>query len=289
MFLSIRVLFMLSCILFLLTACGGGGGGSTGNMGGPASGPTAAQVRETLADIGFEADRLLMTGIVTTSRSRILPGERTYTSCSGLRCLHEFQDWELSYYRDDFTVPANARIRVDQIREGVQMGEISGRQAGQGYHIDYTVLGGWLDDSFFGVSIGRAGGRVEGVSLDGFEALYAFSLGDASGSNPMSGSATWRGLMVGRDDANPTATVTGRTELIYNFGNNTLDVNMTNIRGPRTYADMTWDDLAVQDGRFSGGAGSNSLSGTFYGDTHNEVGGVFERNAIVGAFGATRQ
>ena len=52
--------------------------------------------------------------------------------------------------------------------------------------------------------------------------------------------------MVGRDDANPTATVTGRTDLIYNFGNNTLDVNMTNIRGPRTYADMTWDDLAVR-------------------------------------------
>ena len=160
-------------LTLLLTACGGGGGGSTGNMGG-AAGPTAAQVRETLADIGFEADRLLMTSIVTTSRSRILPGERTYTSCSGLRCLHEFQDWELSYYRDDFTVPANARIRVDQIREGVQMGEISGRQAGQGYHIDYTVLGGWLNDTFFGVSIGRAGGRVEGVSLDGLKPCMPF-------------------------------------------------------------------------------------------------------------------
>ena len=274
---------------FLLAACGGGGGGSTGNMGGPASGPTPAQVRETLADIGFEADRLIMTSLVVTSRSPILPGERSNRNCSGLRCLHEFQGLELSYNRDDLTISANARIRINPPREGVSMGEISGRTTYEGWHEDYTVLGGWLEESFFGVSLNRAGGRIQGVSIDGFEALSAFSLGNASGSNPLSGSATWRGVMVGRDDANPTATVTGRTDLTYDFGDNTVDVNMSNITGPRTYANMTWNDLAVRAGQFGGGSGSNSLEGTFYGVSHQEVGGIFERNAIVGAFGAKRQ
>lgn len=64
---------------------------------------------------------------------------------------------------------------------------------------------------------------------------------------------------------------------------------MTHLTGPRTYAPMTWDDVPVLGGRFSDGTGSNSLEGTFYGDNHEEVGGIFERNQIIGAFGASRQ
>ena len=34
---------------------------------------------------------------------------------------------------------------------------------------------------------------------------------------------------------------------------------------------------------------SDRISGQFYGPNHEEVGGVFERNMIVGAFGAKRE
>ena len=49
---------------------------------------------------------------------------------------------------------------------------------------------------------------------------------------------------------------------------------------------MQWSGLAIgTDGRF----GASDIRATFYGPNHEEVGGVFERNNIVGAFGAKRQ
>ena len=75
----------------------------------------------------------------------------------------------------------------------------------------------------------------------------------------------------------------------FDFADQTLDVNLTNVSGPGTYADMSWNGLAVQNGLFGGGTDSNSLSGSFYGANHEEVGGVFERNQLIGAFGANRQ
>ena len=51
---------------------------------------------------------------------------------------------------------------------------------------------------------------------------------------------------------------------------------------------MAWTGLALTDGGFETGAAGDSISGRFYGPDHEEVGGVFERNRIVGAFGAAR-
>ena len=80
----------------------------------------------------------------------------------------------------------------------------------------------------------------------------------------------------------------GKAALTYDFGDNTLDALFSNIRGSRTYGDLSWTDLAVTHGRFSQGSGANSINGTFYGNEHEEDGGVFERSNLVGAFGARR-
>ena len=50
---------------------------------------------------------------------------------------------------------------------------------------------------------------------------------------------------------------------------------------------MTWENLPVRNGRFGEGFDDPTIEGRFYGPNHEEVGGIFERNQIIGAFGAT--
>ncbi len=52
---------------------------------------------------------------------------------------------------------------------------------------------------------------------------------------------------------------------------------------------MSWNGLPVRSGGFSQKQPvSNYIKGEFYGRQAEEAGGVFERNGIVGAFGAKR-
>ena len=194
-----------------------------------------------------------------------------------------------------WTVSSSGTLRVDSPRYGVQTGVATGRTSsmeldeGRDYTTDYTVYGGWLDHHFFGVKQTRYQGRDAYGSVEGLEDLIAFSGGGASGSNPMTGSAEWNGLVLAVDATAPTQPVNGNATMTYDFGDNTLDVLFSNLRGARAYGDLSWTDLAVANGRFSQGSGANSINGTFYGDGHEEVGGVFERSNLIGGFGASRQ
>ena len=65
-----------------------------------------------------------------------------------------------------------------------------------------------------------------------------------------------------------------------------VDVELT----PDGHAVLTWDALPVTDGGFAARASAtDSIRGAFYGPAAEEVGGVFERNQLLGAFGAARQ
>lgn len=298
-----RLLTCTFTALMLLTACGGGAGGQ-GAMpnveGGPMDDsmtrPTSNEVREALARIGSTADRLFLTDQVETSRS---PGSgRSEFVCQGASCTIDWLGLGVATtsvtISDLSSIDANATVHPGTPIHGVPSGEIRGQivradPAREWRSItDYTIFGGWLEKSFFGVQLGDVRTTLQGDQSE-FEGIYAFSLGEMSGTNPVSGSATWRGAMVGRDDANPAQTVTGHAALTYDFVGNTVDLTMSQIRGSQTYADMTWQGLAVSGGQFGSGSDSNSLEGTFYGDNHEEVGGIFEQNQIVGAFGASRQ
>ena len=125
----------------------------------------------------------------------------------------------------------------------------------------------------------------------GWQIWNAASVGVESGSNPVSGSATWTGAMVGRvrvphDAEQPGALVLGDSRLTFDFQMNDIDVAFTDIRSDdgTSYADLTWDNIPTENGRF----GFEGVQGSFYGPHHEEVGGVFERNQIIGAFGASR-
>ena len=293
MFRSIQFYLVSFCIAIVLAGCGGGGKVARLPI---APAPTAAEVREKISDIGLAATGLIMTDMLATPRSRVFPNDRGETSCSGTGCESEPAYSEPYYSAEELSAIApDATIRIGEMQYGIANGEVRGRSSyrapeeDEDWSVDYTVYGGWLSENFFGIEQKRWRGRAQYGSVEGLETLIAFSTGTESGSNPVTGSAEWNGLVVALDQTAPTRAVNGQASLTFDFADNTLDVGLSNISGPRTYNDISWKNLTVRDGRFSDGADSNSLSGSFYGSNHEEVGGVFERNQLIGAFGASRQ
>ena len=122
----------------------------------------------------------------------------------------------------------------------------------------YLGYGGWIDHSMFSLAV-RA--------LEGGFHVDAYSLGMESGTDPVSGSATWKGPVIGVD-----TTVIGRgqafrgfAEINVDFAKADVDMAFTVMRfhleGNVVRPDITWSDLPLRDGKF----GSDSIQGAFYG------------------------
>ena len=139
----------------------------------------------------------------------------------------------------------------------------------------YTSLGAWTHMAPVVVKVAAEGLQGRLAALSG--RTYANSL-------PVMGSATWEGTLVALDPANRP--VRGGARLtIPDLARPAVDVDLT----PEGHAVMTWDALRVTNGGFAARASeSDSIRGAFYGPAAQEVGGVFERNQLLGAFGATR-
>ena len=145
--------------------------------------------------------------------------------------------------------------------------------------------GGWLDHSFFFV----AGSTIEDTdplapSLSTFQ--HAYSIGDRTGRNPIVGSATWSGVVVGYSGDGKT--IGGDAGLTADFASSNIDVAFTNLveqGGTTRRSNMNWADVPMRSGSFE----ASGLSGHFYGPNHEEAGGIFNRNEITGAFGALRE
>ena len=158
--------------------------------------------------------------------------------------------------------------------------------------IDRYGYGGWLEHSLF---VAERAEVTDHPLLPDISAAYSYSAGDAAGSNPVSGNATWNGVMVGLDVSETQARgnpVQGHAVIELDLASQDIDVAFTNIADVVTgnaHGAMAWADLALTDGAFETGSTGDSISGRFYGADHEEVGGIFERNLIVGAFGAARE
>lgn len=167
---------------------------------------------------------------------------------------------------------------------------------------DIQSIEGWMQYSRFAIQINDiTNGFIQAGqysrNLTGQRYAVGSSIGQLSGTNPVEGNATWKGVMVGGrigDTPEIGDPLRGDAALTFDFANAKLDVAFINIRTlsiarePVTYDDMTWENLAVRDGRFGGGFDEPTIEGRFYGPNHEEIGGIFQRNRIVGAFGAQR-
>lgn len=151
---------------------------------------------------------------------------------------------------------------------------------------------GWLDHSVFFVGHGT----LLADELDNSEIVpVAASMGDATGTNPVAGSAAWSDVMMGTDTdamASGPREIRGDADIVIpELANPGVEVAVTNITELGTgdaRPDMTWTGLALADGRFATGSAGDAIEGAFYGPDHQEVGGVFERGRVFGAFGAKR-
>ena len=188
---------------------------------------------------------------------------------------------------------------------------LTSRAVRNGVHVAYgedfrdpeILLGTWFAWGRWNIATPYTGAWLgEGVPAPGLVlAAMPVSMGRASGSNPVSGSAAWRGAMVGVtvDPVSPQDVI-GDASLRADLGAARLDLTFGNIRETgtgRSHRDRGWTNLAMQDGAFSHVSGRSGLSGRFYGPGHEEAGGIFEHAgsagetgpAIAGAFSLTRQ
>lgn len=212
----------------------------------------------------------------TSAEAQALLGEALSLSVSDLR------------YTDE-----DAEYQGIATHRGVSVAQGRGPTTFAGISVDRMGFGGWLEHSFFAAE----GGFVTDGPPIAVGALvgYGYSVGDAAGTNPTTGGGTWSGVMTGFD-ASPTATrgspILGDAEIsIADLADPVVDVAFTGIRNLATgtsLADMTWSDLALVDGDFGAKPGglSSYVEGRFYGPNHEEVGGTFFRDDVIGAFGA---
>ena len=152
---------------------------------------------------------------------------------------------------------------------------------------------------------------------------YPVSIGKATASNPTI-EGTWEGAMIGAfkeekwtgasgecpsGGCSPAKArslgmgnlLTGDASVSVALGGDNGDkvsVSFTDIVDSVTGAEhggLSWGDIPLRNGVFTYtdnlAEPRNTISGSFYGPAHlaNEVGGAFERNYMVGAFGAKRQ
>ena len=236
-----------------------------------------------------EADLLLMSDFLIFHGGGELG--RWQTVCSEDSCT-TVGDTRLSPEDAGSTAFAGAEgedIHEEHRAVGVHRGVSLGQRYAEAAEDSYRSYGGWLSHSLFG---------VQGLSLEdyGVGGIVSYSTGVASGSNPTLGGGTWMGVMVGAD-VSGTATnghnIQGAAAIrITDFADPNVDVEFTGIYDLDTgeaRANMTWSEIPLSDGSFRDGEDGDSIEGRFYGPGHEEVGGIFERGRVVGAFGASRE
>ena len=140
---------------------------------------------------------------------------------------------------------------------------------------DSDVYGHWLDHSVFAM----------------VDDSVAVSFGAFPRTNPTEiGGGVWRGAMVGID-TRTRERIEGDAELeIDDFARPDVDVALTGIAdaGGHARPDIRWEDIPLAQGGFQARDAAGSVEGRFYGPDHQEAGGMFESNRLVGAFGASR-
>ena len=164
---------------------------------------------------------------------------------------------------DTFAAVASGDLDAGALAERILRGDHPG------------VWGHWLDHSVFAI----------------VDDSLAVSFGDHPGTSPAgTGPATWTGRLVGLNTQTAERIEGNAVIGIDDLARPDVDVALTGIvdAGGRGHADLRWEDIPLVDGHFEVRDEAGSLEGRFYGADHGEAGGIFERDWLTGAFGASR-
>ena len=255
----------------------------------------------TLRTIAADADTLQITQAAEAGFFTVPGGFRIDAVCSGKSCTIDIPDIDtLTFSIDTNSIYDTSLIGNDALDDiegyniqlepvmvdnGITLVQGSGaaRQS-DGTTFEFQSLIGWADEIAFGVDNINV---TENSNTKGW--IVPFIFGDASGSNPTgTGNATYNGVIVGHDIADPTFRYEGDATITVDFSAVNVDVSFANLStsdNSTITSPVTIEDLALENGAFSG----NGVEGRFYGSDSSEVGGIFRDSSIFGAFGAIRQ
>ena len=285
---------------------------TTTNIGGTALDLTEDEVRTAITDIADSTDT---DSYLTSTLALLVTGDDdifTAAECEGLTCSAGpggIQQIGIA----DHNLPGNEYQAV-MTYGGISFAQ-SRRTGGQlpiignSETTEVLTYGGWLEHHYFGVQATFDGNTEDPSQV----AVFSFTFGNASGSNPASGSGEWNGVAIGvnllerfEDRSLLTADV---TVSIADFMTPKIDVLFDSIRDLRTgdplvvsgltIDSVDWEGLDLMDGTFAEELGEvddplnlsqprKRIEGHFYGPGHEEVGGIFEYASVVGSFGAKR-
>ena len=254
----------------------------------------------TLRTIAADADTLQITRTAETGLFTVPGGVRVDASCSGKSCTIDIPNLDtLTFSIDTNSIYDTSLIGNDALDDiegyniqlepvmvdnGITLVQGSGaaRQS-DGTTFEFQSLIGWADEIAFGVDKIDV---TENSNARGW--IVPFIFGDASGRNPTgTGTAQYNGAIVGHSITVPDR-YEGDATITVDFSAVNVDVSFTNLStsdGQSTISNVMIEDLALENGAFSG----NGVDGRFYGSDSSEVGGIFRNNNIFGAFGAIRQ
>ena len=235
-------------------------------------------------------------------------------SCAALSCAQPDRIYRRAM-SDPWSAPGRSGFELVEERGGVWLGHTEGERTHERGTTSFRSLGGWGTHTAFRIDV-----HVDTVTSGGvteeFIHYELLSSGAGTGTNPVppaSGSATWSGAMAAvvtqpgsalhgsfvTGDA--TVTLTGLEVPI------AVDVELGNIVRKRTGVAMEpirWTNLTLVDGAFASpevvptvepgdldltdNAIGRGVFGEFHGPRREEVGGVFIKDELRGAFAARR-
>ena len=290
---------LAAAAILSLAACGGGGDMSSRPALSPGdireltglSAPveTAQAQRARGDDIHSRADSLILS---TTHVEVAFPDEtralREVATCSGPRCevLEPVTGETYTIDLGDLS-PATSDEEAIGTAHGVTLVSESGRLMDS----DVTSLGAWMEHGSFSLNTQRVIREDAEIDL-----VYTLVLGDLT-DRPLTGSATWLGIMVGTPTAGDDEgdRLVGTAALNYDIAAGGLDAAFSGIKNidrgtAHDVEAVVFSDLEVgSDGTFARGQSGARIQGGFYGPDHAEAAGILEQSDIVGAFGAKRQ
>ena len=295
--------YHLACVLaaaavLSLAACGGSGDSASEGpltsgeireltgLSAPTETPEAAQERSL--DIFARTDSLIMSTIHGETGNAEFPTFRHTTQCSGTQCtVTEPLSGAVDTIELVNTPLRHGAATAIGSKHGITLMSESSTHTGA----DLASLGAWMEHSSFAILNERQTGEEGTVDV-----WYGIGVGDLT-DRPLTGSATWLGIMVGTPIAGDDRgdRLVGTAALNYDMAAGGLDAGFSGIKNidrgtAHSVETVIFSDLAVEpDGTFARGQSGARIQGGFYGPGHAEAAGIFEQSDIVGAFGAKRQ
>ena len=248
--------------------------------------PTAEDIARADYTWITENANIILFGDALGYRPGATTAQRAPTICRGTTCSIGFGR---PFLTKNFSVEG-VELKVLSERNGVRL--VSEDTSNK--HTENTVFGGWMKYSFFASQATRY--VNEENPNQGTTVFYPYVLGTSTGQNPSvpMGGAQWLGFVVGRDSSAKDqldSFVQGDAAIRVEMGQTGVQADvrftdMVNKHTGATYGDMTWTGMAVSKGGFARrGADDDKIEGRFFGPDQQEVGGLFERAGIAGAFG----